>query len=453
MQREEAWGTTWAPLTLAIIAALLREVGFTVKLKDCSHDGISFQDLRHILQQFRPHLVIVNTSTPSIGSDLKVANLTKEVDQSIKVVFFGTHVTAVPETVFQENHDVEFVVNGEPEYTLRDLALALRDECPISGVKGLIYRANQEIIYNQKRPFIENLDELPYPAWDLINAGGYRLPISNRPLLLVLTERGCPYACKFCAAGIFYGKKMRLRSWQRIVGEIKYARAKYKVNDFLFWSENALSNRQHMYKIAWGLAREAPGVRWVCNGRVDAVDKELLETMKKAGCWMIGYGIESGSQRILDLMKKRVTIRDIEKAVQLTRQVGIEVTAHTIVGYPGETKEDVLQTIKLLKRLDPDYVQVYCCVPFPGSPLYDESKKNNWLNSTDWSQYEQGFSVMNTSSLSAQEVMKLREKIIKDFYFRPSKIFKILNKIRSGHEIAFFLRFADRYFRSWVKKR
>jgi len=452
MQRQEAWGTVWAPLTLAIIGAILREAGFIVRLKDCSNDGVSFQDLKRILEEFRPHLVIVNTSTPSIRSDLRVANLTKEVDKSIRVVFFGIHVTALPETVFQENPNVEFVVSGEPEYTLRDLALALRDEYPISEVKGLIYRDNHEIIHNRKRPFIENLDELPYPAWDLINIRRYRLPITNRPLLLVLTERGCPYACKFCAAGIFYGKKIRLRSWQRITDEIKYVKEKYRINDFLFWSENAVSDRQHMYKIAQDLTRKAPGTRWVCNGRVDAVDKELLEIMKKSGCWMIGYGIESGSQRILDLMKKRVTIRDIEKAVQLTRQVGIEITAHVIVGYPGETEDDILNTIKLLKRLDLDYIQVYCCVPFPGSPLYDESKNNGWLNSTDWSQYDQGFSVISTSILSAQEVMRLREKIINDFYFQPGKVLKMFGKMKSGQEITFFLSFAKRYFRTWVKR-
>jgi len=452
MQRQEAWGTTWAPLTLAIIAAILREVGFIVELKDCSNDKISFEDLKHILQEFGPHLVIVNTSTPSISSDLKVANLTKEIDKGIRTVFFGIHVTALPETVFKENSNVEFIVSGEPEYTLRDFALALRDKHPISRVKRLIYRANDEIIYNRKRLAIENLDELPCPAWDLINIDGYRLPITNRPFLLVLTERGCPYSCKFCAAGILYGQKIRLRSWRIIVDEIKYVRAKYKINDFLFWSENAIADRQHMYEIAQGLAKEVPGLRWICNGRVDGVDKDLLEIMKKAGCWMIGYGVEAGSQRILDLMRKRITIRDIEEAVQLTKQAGIEITAHTVVGYPGETKEDILSTIKLLKRLNPDYIQVYCCVPFPGSPLYNEAKKNDWLSSADWSRYEQGFSVISTPSLSAHTVMRLKEKIIKDFYFRPGKILKMLSKIRSGQEMVFFLRFADRYFRSWVKK-
>lgn len=450
-QRQEAWGTSWAPLTLAIIAAVLRDAGFTVSLQDCSNDGISFQRLEHIIQDFRPNLVIVNTSTPSISGDLKVANLTKEIDENIKTAFFGIHVTALSEEVFKENSNVEFIVQGEPEYTFRDLALALRDGRPISEVKGLIYRVDNEIIHNEKRPFIENLDELPYPAWDLVNIDTYRLPIINRPFLLVLIGRGCPYSCKFCAAWAFYGKKLRRRSWQRIVDEIKYVRKKYNVNDFLFWSENSISSeRQHIYEISQGLAKEVPGIKWVCNGRVDVVDEELLEAMKKAGCWMIGYGVESGTQRILDLMEKNITIKDIEKAVELTKKVGIGVTTHVIVGYPEETKGDILNTMKLLKKLDPDYIQVYCCTPVPGSPLYDESKKFGWLKPSDWSRFEQNFSVINTPNLSAQEVMTLREKILKDFYLDPRKILKMLIKLKSPQEIINLFSFAKRYVTSWV---
>lgn len=453
MQRQEAWGTSWAPLSLAIIAAILRDAGFIVSLKDCSNDGISLQRLRRIIQDFRPNLVIVNTSTPSISDDLKVANLTKEIDKKIKTAFFGIHVTALSEEVFKENSNVEFIVQGEPEYTSRDLALAIRDGHPISEVKGLIYRVDKEIIHNEKRPFIENLDELPYPAWDLVNIDRYRVPIINRPFLLVLIGRGCHYSCKFCAAGVFYGKRSRLRSWQRIVDEIKYVRKKYNVNDFLFWSENSISQRQHMYEISQGLAKEVPGIKWVCNGRVDIVDEELLEAMKKAGCWMIGYGVESGTQRILDLMKKNITIRDVEKAIELTKKVGIEVTAHVIMGYPEETKGDILNTMKLLKKLDPDYIQAYCCVPFPGSPLYDESKKFGWLKPSDWSRFEQNFSVINTPNLSAQEVMTLRKKMIKNFYLDPRKILKIFLKLRSPQEIVSFFSFAKRYFTSWVRSK
>jgi len=449
MQRQEAWGTSWAPLTLAIIASILRDAAFTVSLKDCSNDGITFEDLKKIIRDFRPEIVIVNTSTPSITGDLQVAGLVKEIDKDIKTIFFGIHVTALPEDVLKDP-DVRFLASGEPEYTLRDFAAALRDGQPIEGVKGLIYKTGGKIIRNEKRPFIENLDELPYPAWDLVNIKGYRLPITNRPFLLVLIGRGCPYPCTFCAASTFYGKKPHLRSPERIVSEMEFVRKKYGIKDFLFWSENAISGREHIYRTAHLISERLPEARWVANGRVDMVDPGLLKAMKEAGCWMIGYGIEAGTERVLGLMKKNISLKDIKRAVRLTKEAGIEVTAHVIVGYPGETREDISETMKLVKRLDFDYVQVYCSVPFPGSQLYEKAKTEGWINSGDWGMFEQNFSVMDTPELSSREVMELREKMIKNFYLDPRKVFKTLRKIRSPREVMFFLKFAARYFKNWI---
>jgi radical SAM superfamily enzyme YgiQ (UPF0313 family) len=300
-------------------------------------------------------------------------------------------------------------------------------------------------------PFIEDLDEFPVPAWDLVDIGNYRLPITNRPFVLVLTGRGCPYPCRFCAAPTFYGKRSRLRSPQRIVEEIRHVRKRFGVHDFLFWSENSISDREQILEVARGLSRNAPGIRWVCNGRVDGVDAELLSTMKQAGCWMIGYGVETGSQRVLDLMKKRQRVEDVERAVALTKDAGIEVTGHVIVGYPGETREDLLCTQRLLKRLDLDYVQVYCSVPFPGAPLYQASLESGHINTADWARYEQNFSVLDTPKLSASEVMQFRERIIRDFYLNPRRLAKMLFKIRKPAELLFFLSFGFRYFLSWVR--
>ncbi|MCP4378366.1 MAG: radical SAM protein, partial [bacterium] len=174
--------------------------------------------------------------------------------------------------------------------------------------------------------------------------------------------------------------------------------------------------------------------------------------MKQAGCWMIGYGVEAGTQRVLDLMDKRTKIDDVENAVALTKKAGIEVTGHVIVGYPGETRKEIFSTLKLLKRMDLDYIQVYCSVPFPGAPIYNEAMERGLINTLDWTRYEQNFSIMDTPQLSGSEVMELREKIIKDFYLNPGKIAKTLLKIRKPVEVLFFLSFSFRYFLSWVRK-
>jgi radical SAM superfamily enzyme YgiQ (UPF0313 family) len=452
MQRQEAWGTAWAPLSLAIIASVLRGEGFDVLLKDCPNEDIDVEDLKQYLSRERPDLMMVNTSTPSIDGDLGMARIAKDIDENLITVFFGIHVTALAGRILEENPEVRHIVSGEPEHVLRDFAIAARSGKSFRDVRGLVLREEGRVVHNAPMPYIGNLDEIPFPAWDLVNIPYYRLPITNRPFVLVLISRGCPYPCKFCTAATLYGKQTRLRSPRRIVEEIKYVRDTFGVTDFLFWSENSISDREHMIEISNGLAREVPGVRWVCNGRVDMVDAELLSAMKRGGCWMIGYGVESGIQRVLDLMRKKARVQETERAVALTRQAGIEVTAHVIIGYPGETREEILSTQKLLKRLDVDYIQVYCSVPFPGAPIYEEAVRNGYVNSLDWTRFEQNSSVIDTPQLSGEEVMELRQKIIKDFYLNPRKVGRTLLKVRKPVEVFFFLSFGFRYFLSWVRR-
>lgn len=450
MQRLEAWGTSWPPLTLALMAAILRERGFTVRIIDGPVGGYAFNQLAEEIKIFKPHLLVVNTATPSITSDLKIAGLTKEINPAIKTIFFGIHVTALPRETFSENSEVEFLAVGEPEDTVRDFALAVKNNETFEKIPGLAWRKNGEIIFNGPRPLMENLDELPPPAWDLIDVKKYCVPIKGNPFLLVLISRGCPYSCNFCAARIFYGSRARLRSPEKIVSEIKYFKEKFGVRDYLFWAENSTASQKQLYEISQRLIADEVGVSWVCNGRVDLVDEDLLKMMKKAGCWMIGFGVESGSQKILDLMQKKIKLTDIVQAVTFARKTGLEVTAHVIIGYPGETRTDVGQTLKFLKKLDPDYLQVYCAVPFPGSPLFEQARKNKWLVTADWSRYEQNYSVIRTEQLSEREVMKLRKKMILNFYLRPGKILKTILKIKNPLNFFKLFFWAKDYFILWA---
>jgi radical SAM superfamily enzyme YgiQ (UPF0313 family) len=451
---QEAWGTNWAPITLAITAAVLRDAGFSVTLRDGANEGMTFSELEQELQASRPDLVLVSTATPTIDGDLKVAEIARSVADDIRTAFFGVHPTALPEEVFDQNPHVELIMRGEPEYTARDLAVALRDGLPLEGVKGLVFRhMSGAIVRNDDRPFIEDLDALPYPAWDLVRIDNYRLPITERPFLLVSPARGCPYPCTFCTASTFYGKKLRRRSARKVVAEMKHVRDTYGVNDFLVWSESFMSSKQHVLDICAALEQAMPEVRWACNGRVEDADPMLLAAMRRAGCWMVAYGVEAGTQRILDLMKKNVRVEDMAKAMALTREAGIQTTAHVVVGYPGETREEIEATSRLLRRVEPDYIQVYSCVPFPGSPLYDEARRSGWLATGDWSAFEQHASSISTPELTPEDVMLLREKMIKDFYFRPKRVLRTLSQARSPREFLSLLLLAQRYVSSWARNR
>lgn len=430
MQRKGAWAAVWPPVTLSTMAGMLKRKGFTVKLSDCIVENITYQGLKDKIAEVRPDLVVINTATASIYSDLKCVKIVKSVSQQIKTIVFGLHVTVLPDEAFSLASELDYVIRGEAEFCLLELVSALKNRCDITEIKGLSYRDKHNIRHNADRGFDDNLNDLTMPAWEFINVNNYRLPLSGEPFLLVTTSKGCPHACLFCPAKPFYGRKLRFRNFSAVVDEMEYVKKKYGVKQFLIWSESFTENREYVFSLCNEIIRRKLDVSWVCNSRVDRVDIELLKIIKRAGCWMVGYGIESGVQEILDNTKKGITVGQIERAVDLAKKAGLEITAHVIFGLPGETIATGRRTIKWLKRLGLDFIQVYCVVPWPSSPLYDIAKKNNWLRTDDWRLFEQNHSIMDIETISSKEVESLRRRAFWEFYLSPGNIVRVLKKIR-----------------------
>lgn len=449
MQRTGAWTSVWAPVTLATTAALLRDEGFEVRIADGSVEGFDGAQLGRMIAGFRPGLVVINTATPSIEPDIATASLAKAAWPGARTLALGIHTSALTDSCFAMDDELDMAVRGEPEYTVRDAALALGEGKGLEGVAGLSWRQDGEVRHNPDRPFIEDLDALPFPAWDLIDTGLYRLPFSGRRFLLVATARGCPYACTFCANKAYYGARLRKRSPERVVDEMEHAVREFGIDDFLIWSESFTNDQEYAIAIAEEIRRRGLDIRWVCNSRVDTVSPRLLKAIREAGCWMIGYGIESGSQQVLDAVRKGTTLFDAVLAVRMAHEVGLEVTGHCILGFPGETAETMQQTIDFARFLKLDYAQFYCAVAFPGSGLFDECREQGWLDELDWSRFEQNFSVINTPRLSAAEVMAARERAYREFYLKPRLVLSSLRKIRSPRELAHFGRMV-RDFLTWV---
>jgi len=439
MQRRGAWTAVWAPISLALCAAEVEKEGMTAGLKDCIIEDIGFEELKSIISDFRPDLVVINTATPSIDSDLSTAGVVKEIDSRIVTAAIGIHVTALPEDCLKDFPDLDFVVRGEPEEIVRELALALRDKRPAEEVAGLSFLRQGKIVHNPEQPFIEPLDNLPFPAWHLVDIKRYTMPFTGKPFLLVATSRGCPYRCTFCADKTFYGTRLRLKSPGRVVDEMEWVGKEFGIRDFLFWSESFTIKKEFAYGVSKELIKRGLKINWVCNSRVDNVDLELLRTMKKAGCWLIGYGIESGNQAVLDSVHKGCRLEDAKKAVRLTQAAGIGAAGHIVLGFPGETKETIEQTIRFAIELDLDFAQFYCAVPFPGSKLCAQVRQKGWINTDDWSRFEQNFSVLDTPQLKAEEVMRLRRLAFRRYYLRPRAVYKTLKRIRNLRQFFNFL--------------
>ncbi len=449
MQRAGAWTAVWSPISLATCAAVVREEGFEVKLTDCIVEEVDVAGIAKLAAEFKPSLAVFNVATPSIESDMRTVERVKEAVPGVVTAVIGIHPTALPEHCFELAEGLDAVVRMEPEYTVRELAMRVRSGGDLASVAGTSVRAGGRVVRNPDRPLIEDLDGLPLPAWDLVDTSLYRMPFSGKRFLLIGTARGCPFKCTFCADSAYYGKKLRMRSPGSIVAEMERNIAEFGVDDFLFWSESFTLNREFAAAVAHEIMDRGVKACWVCNSRVDHVDEELLRLFKSAGCMMVGYGVESGVQRVLDRAKKGVRVEQTRNAVKATRAAGLDVAAHCVLGLPGETAATVRETIEFVKKLDPDFAQFYCAVPFPGSELYGEASAEGWIRTGDWSMFEQNYSVLDTPQLAADEVMRLRRTAYREFYLRPRVILRTLARLRTWRQVVGFARMT-RDFLTWV---
>lgn len=450
MQRKGAWTAIWSPISLALCAAVLEQNGFEVKLSDCIAENINLTILIRKIRNFKPELVILNTSTPSIDSDLAVVGEIKKNNPKIKIAVLGIHVTALPRESLSSVPSLDFVIRGEPEYIVLELAKMTQKRGNFDKIAGISWRKNKKIIDNPDRAWTKNLDELPFPAWHLINKHNYTMPFTSTPFFLVATGRGCPYQCTFCADHTYYGRRLRLRSSRKIVDELEHNQKTYQVSEFLFWSESFTINKKFAESVCDEIIRRRLRIAWVCNSRVDNVNLKLLKKFKKAGCVMIGYGIESGNQDILNNVKKGTTLKQARLAVECAHKAGLEVTGHCVVGLPGETKETIGQTVRFAKDISLDYAQFYCAVPFPGSEFYNLAKERGWIIDDDWSLYEQNFSVLNYGNLNAEKIMELRRQAYREFYFSPRVILRTLAKLRTPKDFLVFIKMVVNFL-DWIR--
>jgi radical SAM superfamily enzyme YgiQ (UPF0313 family) len=361
-------------------------------------------------------------------------------------------VTTLPELTLIETA-LDSIIRGEPEMTALELAENLQNKERLRYVKSLSYRGNPTFVNNPARPYINNLDLLPFPARDLLKNDRYKMPIYNRPYTLVITARGCPNNCSFCTANLYYGTKIRMRSPENVLAEVEEILKIHKIRDITFWADTFTFDRNYVLKICQGIKDRGLKFRWMCNARVDKVDLELLKQMKTTGCQIISYGVESGVQKILNHIGKNITLTKIRQAFAWTREAGIESAAHIIFGLPGETEETIKRTIKFVKEISPDYIQFYSAIPFPGTRFYDEAAKKGWITTKNWEDYELGKNIISTPHLPVERLAYWRKRAYLQFYLRPSYIWSRLKKfVKKPSDFLPFAKQAFSFLFDWVEK-
>jgi len=427
-------GVSPPPLGLAYIASVLRQ-DHEVKIIDSNILNYTIGDVERELRSFNPDVVGITSVTPSIYEAYKVAETAKKVREDCTVVLGGPHATFMPRQTMEECKYIDIIVRGEGEETTRELIENIEKGAPLNEVKGITFRKKNEIIDTEPRPFIKNIDEIPFPSRDLLPMHLYKF--NGVKYTTMLTSRGCPFKCSFCSSSRLFGGYWRGRSPENVLEEIKIIYEEYGIRNIEFVDDTFTLNQERAEKICDEIIKQGWDISWGASSRVDTLSKKLVEKMKKAGCWIIFLGIESGSQKILDAIGKRITLEQVKKAVKILKDAGIQVLGSFIIGFLQDTKETIKETIKFAKNLNLNYAEFSILTPYPGTPIFDYAKKHGMLLTENWSKYTGVEPIVKIEGATEKEIKTLFQKAYITFYLRPRIVMEWLkNKqfsfIKSG---------------------
>ncbi|MEM0360068.1 MAG: radical SAM protein [Candidatus Diapherotrites archaeon] len=429
-------GCIYYPIWLAYATGVLKEAGHKVLLLDAPAENQTLEGVLQTAKKFKPKMCVLDTSTASIYNDLKVAETIKK-ETGCFTVLVGTHVSAMPEWVLRQSKSVDAVCIKEYDYTLRDLAKELSKKKPcLKKVKGLAWRQKNKIRVNELRPLIENLDELPFVSKvykEFLNIKNYFYPANLFPEITIVSGRGCPYKCTFCLLPqTLFSRSYRTRSIPNVIAEIKYILKEFpEAKEIFFEDDTFTANRQRVKEFCSAVKKEGLKFTWSANARAD-VDFETLKAMKEAGCRLLCVGIESGDQKILNNIKKGITVKGISRFMKDAKKAGLLVHGCFILGNQGETKKSIRKTIDFAKRLDPDTAQFFPLMVYPGTEAFNYFKEKGFLTTTDFSQWvnEEGShnTIVSRPGLSNQELVEFCDFGRREFYLRPKYVAKKLKE-------------------------
>jgi len=419
---------SFMPLGIAYIAAVLEREGYEVRVRDHIIEPQPEAVFLRETQEFNPIVVGFTAVTPVVNSAYRLSAKLKEIIPGLVTIIGGPHATAMPDEGLLKGLD--YVVRGEGEFTMLELMKNLTNP---EGIRGLSYMKNGQPVHNPDREFMsgEEMDKLPFPARhlfpDIHRYKGQEALGSKVPCASIMTSRGCPFGCKFCYKAVF-GKKFRARTPENIVAEIIYLKETYGVKEVAIVDDTFTSDVKRVIKFCDLLIEKKVNMRWSCpNGiRVDIGDLEMFKKMKKAGCYRTALGIESGSQRILDDIGKRISLKEIEDTVSMLKKAHIKTMGFFMLGNLGENKETMQETIDFAIRIKTDYAQFLLAIPYPGTALYEIVKREGKFFIENWDEYGQ---YEGTASFSHKEVTpelmkEMGHKASRQYYLNPGYLFR-----------------------------
>jgi anaerobic magnesium-protoporphyrin IX monomethyl ester cyclase len=427
------------PIGLAYLAGVLEKNKISVKILDANAYRMDNEEIIKQIKKIEPTIIGITAPTALLGSVSDLSKKIKEELLNILIVFGGPHPTAEPAECL-EIYNADVAARGEGEHTLLELCQKYDGTIDsLIDIRGISYKVDGKVFHNSSRGFIHNLDELPFPARHLLPMDKYKTLGTSARFTTILTSRGCPGKCMYCTKVIF-GSRFRTRSPQNVIVEIKELVDEYKIEEINFVDDTFSSDIERAEKICDEIIRQNLNIKLrLSNGlRVDSISERLLKKLKKAGCYQISYGVESGDDEVLKKIGKEVTTQQIKRAFEMTKKEGIEILAFFMLGLPFDTVKTMEKTIAFAKELDPDYAQFTITTPLPKTRLWSWLKSNGTLLvDVDWAKFGliNGKICFETEDFKKEDVEKMFKKAYRSFYLRPKYIFKALLKIRSLKDV------------------
>lgn len=410
------------PLGLAYIAAVLEKEGHEVKVIDTATLEMNYRDWLREVRSWSPDVVGLSLITPTAPRGYEAARLLKEeLGNDVVIIAGGPHPTYMYEEALSNGVDV--VVRGEGEYTTLELVNTIErhglSKEALGKVKGIAFKNDSgDTVVTPPRPFIRDLDKLPWPARHLLPMNKYTL--FGKPIRIahVMASRGCPYGCMYCITSYFWGRRIRFRSAKNVAEEVEYLVNKYKAEHIAFTDDELTVNRKFVLEFIDEIKERGLDITFSCGSRVDHVNREILKKLYDNGCTAIYFGVESASQETLDRIGKRITLEQARKAFTWVKELKGFALGSFILGFPWETVDDMKKTVDFAVSLDPNYAQFTALTPYPGTPLFEFAKKNNLIEDWDWEHYTTVRPVMRGFHFTTKDLGRMLKYAYRRFYLR-----------------------------------
>ncbi|MHC4171753.1 MAG: B12-binding domain-containing radical SAM protein [Planctomycetota bacterium] len=426
------------PLGLLYIAGYIQKhSNHEISIIDSQVERLAYASLKAKIALERPDIVGITAMTMTLIDVIKTARIVKEVDEAIRIVLGGPHVNLFPnETIKIES--IDYLVLGEGEEIFNDLVKAIDLNSEIEKIPGIVLKKKGHVINTGARPHIKNLDGLPFPARRLVPYEKYSsLLFKGKVVTTIFTSRGCPFRCSFCDRP-HLGKVFRARSAQNVVDELE-ACVQMGIHEFLFYDDTFTVNRKRVIDICEEIVRRRLNISWDIRARVDTVDEEMIMNLKKAGCQGIHYGVEAGTEKVLMILNKGITVNQAREVFDLTRKYKIPILAYFMIGNPEETLDDIHMTFEVMKSLKPDYVHMTILTPFPGTKIYQDGLAKGVIKKDYWREFaanpRSDFVAPHWDVLFTKD--QLNELLVqgyRSFYLNPLYVLKSIGKVRSFRE-------------------